>query len=122
MPTTNLTNNTQWGDWDTPNVPWFYGPTVAATTDNRFVMAWERQLYDGSDWLETIWYTVRDSSGGQVKPLTQFSSDTCSYDPNLMPLANGSVFLTQSACGRISIGRLDSAGNILPPAAIRTRR
>ncbi len=113
MPVTNLTNNTQWGTWDTPNVPRFYDQTIAATADNRFVMAWQRSIDDGNNRLSTIWYTVRDTSGSVVKPPTQFSGDTCSYGPNLTLLADGSVFLAQSACGWISIGRLDSAGNVL---------
>jgi hypothetical protein len=39
----NLTNNTAWGRWDDLNVPQFYNPRIAATADDRFVLAWGRQ-------------------------------------------------------------------------------
>ena len=60
--THQLTNNSQWGGLNTPNVPRYYDPTLAATTNNRFVMAWtregvQRQLFI----LDTAWYTVYDS-------------------------------------------------------------
>ena len=61
---TNLTNNGSWGSGSSTNVPRFYYPTIAATADGRFGLAWERQIYDGSSWPTTTWYAVRRSDGG----------------------------------------------------------
>ena len=55
-PATNLTNNGSWGTSSTPNVPRFYYPTIAATTDGRFGLAWTRRVYNGSSSLRTTWY------------------------------------------------------------------
>ncbi len=111
VPSTSLTDNTLWGR---TNVPQFYNPTIAATLDSRFVMAWERYVYDGSNWFNTIWYVVRDASGGEVKAPTRFSTDARSYNPGLALLSGSNVLLTLSASNdQISYGRLDSAGNIL---------
>ena len=112
---TNLTNNSLWGTSYAMNVPQFSSPNIAATTNNRFVMVWGRQLYSTSSQSKTIWYAVRDSAGGTVKSATQFSTSgsTCDNDPNLAPLADGSVFLTYSNCGQTTMGQLDSSGNIL---------
>jgi hypothetical protein len=115
IPATNLTNNSLWGPSYAMNVPQFGSPNIAATTNNRFVMVWGRQLYSAGSPSKTIWYAVRDSAGGTVKSATQFSTSgsTCDNDPNLAPLAGGSVFLTYSNCGQTTMGQLDSSGNIL---------
>src|SRR5690606_24100456 len=34
---TNITNNTAWGGSNDYNIPWLSDPTIAATSDNRFV-------------------------------------------------------------------------------------
>jgi len=106
---TSLTENGEWGS----NVPQFWDPSIAATPDNRYTIAWYRYIYDGSNWFYTIWYAVRDSGGGQVRGRTQLSGNTRSYSPNLTPLADGSVFFSQRMDDEIAYSRLDSAGNIL---------
>ncbi len=115
MTATNLTNNTQWGSWNTPNVPSFYSLSVAVAANSRFVLVWQPDIYNGSSWQDTIWYAVLDSEGGTIKPPTQFSTtgSTCDYGPNAAPLADGTVFLSYANCGQISLGQLDSDGNAL---------
>ena len=113
VPPTNLTNNGSWGTYDTPNVPRFFNPTIAATADGRFGLAWMREIYNGSIWLDTIWYAVRGGDGGQVKTPTQFSDNTRSWYPNLTPLADGTLFLVQASSGQLGYGRINSSGNIV---------
>jgi hypothetical protein len=112
---TNLTNNEGWGNSSTPNVPQFYTPTIAATADGRFGLAWMRQLYDGSSYSTTTWYAVRGADGGQVKAPTQFSGSTRSSSPNLTPLADGTLFLVtaQLMDSQLSYGRIDRNGNVV---------
>ena len=113
VPPTDLTNNGSWGTYDTPNVPGFYYPTIAATADGRFGLAWERQVYDGSSHPTTTWYAMRRGDGGQVKAPTQFSANTRSYYPNLTTLADGTLFLVQWTNGQLGYGRINRDGNIV---------
>ena len=112
---TNLTNNDGWGNSSTPNVPQFYTPTIAATADGRFGLAWMRQLYDGSSYSTATWYAVRGADGGQVKAPAQFSGSTRSASPNLTPLADGTLFLVlaQLMDNQLGYGRIDRDGNIV---------
>jgi hypothetical protein len=112
VPATNLTNNTIFSTGSV-NPLYFFTPTIIATADNHITMAWEKEIYTGSDWLDTLWYTVRDAAGGVIKGITQFGTDTCIYDPNLSGLFDGSVMLTGSSCGSLWVSRLDSAGNVI---------
>jgi uncharacterized repeat protein (TIGR01451 family) len=71
---------------------------------------------DGS--LDDIYYTIRDTSGGVVKPVTQFTSDTPGWDegyycPNLAQLSGNRVLFVwqRSSDGNIYYAVLDSAGN-----------
>jgi hypothetical protein len=109
---TNATNNGSWGTSSATNVPRFYYPTIAATADSRFGLAWTRR-YNSSSLLRTTWYAVRRSDGGKVKDPTQFSDNTRSYYPNLIPLADGSLFLAQQTDSQLGYGRIDSNGNIV---------
>ena len=112
---TNLTNNGSWGSGSGKNVPRFYYPTIAATADSRFGLAWTRNMYNGSSMSTTTWYAVRRGDGGQVKATTQFSSGTTrSWYPNLTPLADGTLFLTEGTSDdELGYARIDSSGNIV---------
>jgi hypothetical protein len=117
---TDLTENSAWGGSSTPNVPRFYAPNIAATANNRFVLAWYKRLYDGSAYY-TLWYAVQDASGTLIKPLTQFGSNTYSFNPSLTPLSDGTVFVTWYADTQIYYGRLNSSGDIVTnPAQLQT--
>ena len=69
---TNLTNNGNWGSGSGANVPRFDYPTIAATADGRFGLAWTRNVYNGSSMSTTTWYAVRRGDGGQVKAPRSF--------------------------------------------------
>ena len=112
---TNLTNNSGWGTSSTPTVPQFYNPTIATTVDGRFGLAWARQIYNGSSYSTTTWYTVRGADGSQVKASTQFSGNTRGASPNLTSLADGTLFLAtaQSVDNQLGYGRIDRDGKIV---------
>ena len=114
-PPTNLTNNNAWGTSGAPNVPVFDLPTIAATLDGRFGLAWARRLTDGGSSSTTTWYTVRGADGGQVKAPAQFSASTRGASPNLTPLADGTLFLVtaQLMDNQLSYGRINTDGNIV---------
>jgi hypothetical protein len=122
LPPTNLTNNTNWGTSGAPNVPNFDLPTIAATLDGRFGLAWARGLSDGSSGSTTTWYTVRGADGGQIKAPTQFSGSIRGASPNLTSLADGTLFLVtaQLMDGQLSYGRIDRNGDIVAGPIMRT--
>lgn len=125
----NLTNNAAWGSWSDLNVPKFYFPRIAATDDNRFVLAWQRTYYrppTGSCTsycsVDDIFYTVRDTSGNQIKPVTRFTNDTPGWDqgyyrPTLAQLSGNQVIMawdqTANYSDNIAYAVLDSAGNVI---------
>jgi hypothetical protein len=121
VPPTNLTSNPIWGYGSWPvNVPLFVEPRIAATTDNRFVLAWERRENTIDGRVEDIYYTIRDTGGGIVKPITRFTSDTPGSDegyyyPSLAQLSvNRLLFVWQrSSDENIYYAVLDSAGNMV---------
>lgn len=119
----NLTNNNAWGKWDDLNVPRFYNPRIAATADNRFVLAWERVSQEAPSgsctsrcWLWDIYYAVRDTNGGIVRDVAKFTNGVAGgiryHSPTLTTLSNNRVLLAYSA-GSIYYAVLDSAGNIV---------
>ena len=122
MPPTNLTNNEGLGNVWHPQRAVFDLPTIAATLDGRFGLAWARSLYDGSSTSTTTWYTVRGADGGQVKAPAQFSGNTRGASPNLTSLADGTLFLVtaQLMDSQLSYGRIDRDGNIVagPPRCL----
>jgi hypothetical protein len=123
---TNLTNNTGWSRYDAPTygVPTFWGPAIAATGDNRFVLAWCREHQEPpgggcSDYcyVTDIYYTIRDV-GGEVKGITRFTHDDPggsggNYGPNLAGLSGNRVLLSWYRDGDIYYAALDSAGNVV---------
>lgn len=117
----NLTNNNAWGTWSDYNVPQLYSPRIAATGDNRFLIAWHREHQESSGWVEDIYYTVRDADGGAVKGVTRFTNDTPGWDDghngvNLAPLTNNRIIMTwfrSGASGGVYFAVFDSAGNVV---------
>jgi len=110
VPPTNLTNNAGWG----LNAPQFWSPRIAATTDNRFMLAWQRSHADLSD----IYYAVRDTSGAEVRKITKLTNDTGwedgYYRPTLTALSPDRVLLAfDRGDGDIYFAVLDSSGNLL---------
>jgi len=115
----NLTNNSDWYQYNpvTYNVPCFYDPRIAATGDNRFVLAWESQQQQSDGWLTDIYYAVRDTNGGGVKRVTKFTNGVAGgngyYYPTLTALNGNRVLLAYGGSSGISYAVLDSAGNIV---------
>lgn len=95
-------------------------PRIAATTDNRFVMAWQRYENTNNGWVDDIYYTIRDASGQTIKPVTRFTWDTPGWDegyyyPNLTKLRDNRVLFVwwRYSDKKIYYSVLDSAGNTI---------
>lgn len=116
---TSLTNHTEMVDWRW-DIEHFYYPRIAATQDNRFVLAWNSYREDSDDWYDNIDYAVYASGGAVIKPVTRYSTDpTRSKDdadaPTLTTLNNGQLLLgyVSTDDGSFANALLDSAGNVV---------
>jgi len=116
----NVTNNNAWGAWGDDGVPRFYDPRITATDDNRFVVAWEKEVRESGNRIEDVFYTIRDTNGGVVKGLTNFTNASTNsgyyYDPALTGLSGNRALLAYHGPDGISYAVLDSAGNIVKGA------
>lgn len=111
----NVTNNTVWGTWNDLNVPRFYDLRIAATGDNRFILAWERSHRDTTGWVYNIYYTVRDTNGAQVRGITALTGDNASYLHSMTAVPSNRVLLTWQRNWDIYHAVLDSSGNLVRP-------
>ncbi len=117
-PIANLTQNTVWGF----DAPFYYYGRIAATSDNRFVMAWYASSYTTGS-IRDIYFEVRDTQGAPVAA-GKITSDTPGSDqgyssPAVTALANNRVLLAYA--GRAGATNtthylvLDSSGNTIQP-------
>jgi hypothetical protein len=119
VPPINLTNNTTFGSWSDLNIPRVYSPRITATGDNRFVLAWQRELQDAAGYIQDVFTAVRDTAGAQVQAPTAFTNDTPGYEdgyysPNLTALANNRALLTLDRGGNygdVMFAALNSDGS-----------
>ncbi|MBI2939849.1 MAG: hypothetical protein HYY04_05365 [Chloroflexi bacterium] len=125
----NLTGNSAWGTDGDLNVPRFEWPRIAATGDNRFVLAWQRSQQEAPTstctsfcWVNDIEEAVRDTGGGEIRAVTRITDDAAGgpgyYHPTLASLSGNRALLAYNGPNGISYAALDSSGNSL--AAERT--
>ncbi len=120
---TNLTNNNEWVSWAGLNVPRFYDPSIAATSDNRFVMIWTRFHYASSNSsVSDTYYAIRDTNGNEVKSITRLTNDTAGPEdgysnPTVSTLTGNRVVLVVNRSGDsyedTYFAILDSNGNVV---------
>lgn len=79
----NLTNSNAWGSYQNGNRVQLYDPDISASSDNRFFITWEK--YSQATDLEDIYYTIRQSTGTAVVPVTAMTASvpgSSYYYPN----------------------------------------
>jgi hypothetical protein len=101
----NLTSNNVWFNKSSGDRTTFSSPTIAATGDNRFVLAWQKSIYNPSCtlndcYINDLYLAARASDGSQVTGVIQFTQDTTgsSYEgynhPSLAQISNNRVLFT----------------------------
>ncbi len=122
----NLTNDNTWGSrWD-GNMVEFYSPDISASSDNRFMVTWAKNM-EANDTAD-IYYTIRQSNGAQVVPVTAMTASTSTswYYPSVqIPLSGNRFFVAYDhtwLSGQYHYGEslyrvFDSNGNTLTPPA-----
>ena len=67
-----LTNDYNWGSWQSGNAVQLVRPDISASADNRFMVTWSK--YVQSNQTEDIYYTIRQSSGAAIVPPTAMTA------------------------------------------------
>ncbi|MCG6962472.1 MAG: S-layer homology domain-containing protein, partial [Acidobacteria bacterium] len=70
----NVTNNSAFGQPGDLEVPFIWNTHIAATGDNRFVLAWVAQTERAGGTECNVYLTICDSNGGQVREITNLSN------------------------------------------------
>ena len=115
---TNITNNSVWGGIDSLNIPLLYSPTIAATSDNRFILSWEdERRVNASTSKYNVWYALRNPAGTSVLPPTALTGNDMSFGPVLNSLTGSKVILTWlTDVGGPYYAVLNSGGAVSKPA------
>lgn len=98
FPNINLTGNTRFGRDHSLNIPIYTTPRIAATTDNRFVVAWTEEVVGSKGTVSDVYYQMFSRTGKKLlsspKKLTNSIPDQLGFgDPVLVPLAGGNVLV-----------------------------
>jgi hypothetical protein len=118
----NLTSNAGRSPGGTPDAPLFYSPRIAATDDDRYVLAWEKHYSPTPGYpVYDIYYAVQDTLGASVQGITQFTNDTPGWDnsyeyPAVAALRGGLALLAfnrTGSGGETYFGVLSSDGSIV---------
>jgi len=116
VPPLNVTQYATFGAADSEGIPRLANPRLAATTDNRFVVAWAAETLTPGGPTADIASAVFDSGGNTVAGPAGFTADApggdANTEPTLAALADGRVLLAYNAGYALAAGVLDSAGNI----------
>jgi hypothetical protein len=82
----NLTMDDNWYNYYFGDSIDFLSPTITATEDDRFFLAWNKSTFledcqCNDFFLDDIYFSIYSTSGTSVKPITQFTFDTIGDDP-----------------------------------------
>lgn len=121
----NLTNNIVWGNYQLANRVDLYEPDISASADNRFMLSWDK--YTQASDTEDIFYSIRQSNGAAVVPVTAMTASVSGaswyYRPVQISLSGNRFLVTyinqyingqywnQDGFYRV----FDSSGNTLTP-------
>jgi hypothetical protein len=101
-------------------------PVVAATDDDRFFVAWQRQAYDGG-YFNDVYYAVLDVNGNPLLPPTALVTDTHGatgtgyLNARLLGLAGARMLVLWDDTHNLSFAVLSSAGAVVRgPEALTT--
>ena len=119
----NITNYTEWGDFNELNIPHFSGSSIAATDDNHFLLSWHQEIETTEDdWNRNIAYSIRNTNGAELKSITLLTDDVVGAErvysnPSVGQLDNQMVLIsylrTESGVTDLYFTVLDSNGNII---------
>jgi hypothetical protein len=113
---TNLTQHTAFGALEAAGIPRLAAPRVAATTDNRLVLAWSRAISTAGGLTTDILYAVLDTEGQLGAGPTALTAGTPGGDehvePALAALTGGRALLAYNASGQLAGAVLAAGGAV----------
>ncbi len=119
----NLTNNTLWRGKSDLGVPYYISPKISTTDDNRFVMAWTKDVEMGGGKISNIEYMIFNSTGSRIKSdtlLTESQPDGIYYiTPMIEKMKQNRALISYAkiqpnpGTSNLVYKILDSNGNIL---------
>ncbi len=122
----NLTGDDNWYHFYIGDSINFLNPTITATQDDRFILAWNKSTFiEDSEYndffFDDIYYSIKTTGGFTVKPITQFTFDTIGndvegfYSPDLAGLQANQAMMTwvRESDQDIYYAILDSAGAVV---------
>jgi hypothetical protein len=111
----DITQNAAWGGPGAVGVPRYGQLQLAATDNDRFVVAWERGVQETAGYSQSVDYAVYDTEGGVVKApaaLVPTAAGERRAAPALAALAGNQMLIAYSDLG-LRYGVLDSSGSLL---------
>ncbi len=95
---TSLTANTVWYGWNAANSIKYQTPTIAAASDNRFLLGWQQNTWlNFTQALDDIYLASRTKTGAAVGATLKFTNDTSTSQgygsPSLAALNGGLALL-----------------------------
>lgn len=111
----NLTNNASFAAYEDDNDVQIDAATIAATTDNRFVVAWQKYEDTPTSSRSNVEYMVLNDAGAVVRGVTRASVDAASdldraWEPTLVTLDANRVLLAYEGVGHML---LSSSGDVV---------
>jgi hypothetical protein len=118
-PPTRVTDNDVFGLFDDLDVPHYFSPAIAATNDNRFIVAWQDFRSDGNTiFMNDIWRAERETDGASLIAPTQVTFAGNSVEPILNSLTGNDAILTYLSGLNVSYIVVNSSGILSAPQAI----
>jgi hypothetical protein len=118
---TNLTKNTAWWNGSALNIPQFMSPEIAATSDSRFIVVWQKEHRETGGSVDNIYYAVRNGIGKAIINPVQLTDSSAggsaSIQPGVASLTSGRVFISwehrEGGNGDIHYSILGNDGSII---------
>lgn len=124
LPQVNLTQNDLWRGQSDFNIPYFFLPKIAPSTqtNGRLLLVWAEERLTAQGSQSDIFYALLTQTGQVVKPATKLTNSsplTNRYNnPAVLPLPNGRFFLAYNLYpligeSQLAYAVLDETGNLL---------
>ncbi len=121
LPPTDVTKYTAYGEYGGESHPMLYNVQITPSGAGRFVMAWEIEMWQGGQYTDNVFYTVRSANNDVVKPVAQLSAtDQLGLNhaemPVLTTLSDNHVILAYDIYTNdlpVSFVELSSEGNLV---------
>ena len=91
----NITNNSKWGTSSTIDLPQYYSPSIGATTNKTFIIAWEEdRRVSSSNFAYNVQLAARNTAGTNLHTPFDLTENDTNWDPVVNSLANGKAIVT----------------------------